>query len=381
MRILMISEDFLPYIGGISHHVAMLSSALSRRGHSVYLLARVPRASKLNLKGLDDVKITLVPTTMFETGRLHGLRHIEFILKGCGGLGHLVRDMRFDIAHWHGLWSDSVLASLSRRLGVKKLVFTNHSSKFLELYSGKLKRSILRAWLTEPDACISPSRELAEKYRAIFKHVRTLYIPNGVDLTAFLNPVDKLQARTKLGLPMEGLVVICPRRLCQKNGVHHLLVAVQHTPKESRPLFVIAGDGPMASLLRDQAKSLGVTSHVRFLGAIPYDQMPFLYAASDIAVFPSLMEATSLAALEALACGLPVVASAVGGLKDILEGSAAGILVPPASPEILAKKVFSLIMDVETRKQMANLARVLARQYSWDEIARQTEDVYKSLKQ
>lgn len=379
MRILMMSEDFLPYIGGIGHHVVELSGALERRGHDVHLLARIPHWYKSTAVDIKRVKTCLVPTYTFERGRLNKLRHIEFLLKGINSLRHLMRHNEFDIVHWHGLWSDNTLAAFARLNSRAKLVFTNHSSKFLEMLSSKLKRDILKTVLTKPDACIAPSKELADKYGLIFSNIKTLFISNGVDLERFGRGWDGLQARQTLGLPKEGLIVACPRRLCHKNGIHHLLSAIPHIPEGQRPLFVIAGNGPMADELTAQAESLGITNHLRFLGAVPYNEMPVLYAASDLVVIPSLMEATSLAALEAMASGLPIIASAVGGLKDILEHSDAGLLVPPANPHLLAQAIVSLIKDPVNRERMSVSAKRLALKYSWDEVAHQTEDIYKSL--
>ncbi|RJO61492.1 MAG: glycosyltransferase family 1 protein [Dehalococcoidia bacterium] len=375
----MISEDFLPYIGGISHHVIKLSSALARRGHSVHLLARIPYGYKPVSTELESVKNLLVPTHTFEQGILYGLRHVEFLARGINSMKSLMRHNEFDIVHWHGLWSDSAFAAYSRRISSAKLVFTNHSSMFLEFFSNKLKCKFIKVFLTKPDICIAPSVELADKYKSVFKHVNTIFISNGVDLKTFGSPSDKLKARLTLGLPKEGIIVACPRRLCQKNGVHYLLKAIPYVPENQRPLFVVAGDGPMASDLKNLAETLKVTKHVRFVGAIPYDKMPIFYAASDFAVIPSLLEATSLAALEAMAGGLPVIASAVGGLNDLLENNDAGILVPPANSQVLATAITSLTTNSDSRKRMSVSAKNFALKYSWDEVALQTENAYKSL--
>lgn len=379
MRILMISEDFLPYIGGIGHHVVELSLALARRGHEVHLLVRIPHWYKSTAVELAGVKTCLVPTYTFESGRLHKLRHIEFLLKGFKSMRRLMRHNEFDIVHWHGLWSDNILAASARLNSRAKLVFTNHSSKFLEIYSKRLRLNTLKVLMTKPDVCIAPSKELAEKYQLIFKNVRAVFISNGVDLKSFGNHLNKTQARKDLGLPDKGLIVACPRRLCEKNGIQYLLRAITYIPEYQRPLFVIAGDGPMAHELKALAESLGITKHLCFKGAVPYKQMPAIYAASDIAVIPSLMEATSLAALEAMASGLPVVASAVGGLKDLLEESDAGVLVPAANPTLLAEAFMPLITDAAVRERMTISAKKLAAKYSWDQVACRTEEVYKHL--
>lgn len=376
LRILMISENFIDRIGGISHHVVKLSAALKRRGNPVHVLARVPRGYAVESAGLEGLDVTCV-RIFSPAGLLDKARHLGFMLKGLGSLGRLLGEFRPDVAHFHGLWSDSVLAAGAKKAGGVGLVFTNHSSKFLEWHASPVKSRVLKTWLTEPDACISPSRELGEKYNELFGEVDTTYIPNGVDIEKFGGFGRKAEARRALGLPETGLIAVCPRRLCHKNGVHHLIGAIPRVPKGVRPLFIIAGDGPMRHELEGLAGRLGVSGDVRFMGSVPYARMPAVYAASDMSVMPSLMEAVSLAALEAMAGGLPVVASAVGGLKDLLDGTGAGVLVPPADHARLAEAITGLAVDEGARRGAGAAARRLSREYSWDEIARRTEDVYR----
>lgn len=375
MKILIISEDFLPYIGGISHHVVKISKALAGRGHDVSLLVRVPKEYQCRSRDLERVRILPVHTAAISNGRLHKLRHLEFLLRGFRTYWKLARSEHFDVVHWHGLWSDNLLARLFRRSG-SGLVFTNHSSRFLEVEANRIKRLGLKAWLTRPDICISPSRELAEKYQSILRSVSTLFIPNGVDIRNFGGKIDKKRSRKSLGLPLEGIIVACPRRLCEKNGVHFLVNAIPHIDSESPVYFAIAGSGPMERELKKMVSSINVADRVIFLGAVEYAKMPSFYGACDCAVFPSLKEATSLAALEALAAGLPVVASAVGGLVDLLHGSDAGFLVEPAQPLSIAEALNRFIADASLRNRAGMLARQLAENYSWEEIARRTESAY-----
>lgn len=379
LTVLMISEDYLPCIGGISHHVTMLASALARRGNSVYVFARDP-VEKGQFRNYDNnVSHVLIRTRTPENRILQKARHLHFTYKGLPKIRQLLDNNEFDIIHWHGLWSDNLFAYYSSKRSKAKLVFTNHSSMFLEIYRGRISRLLLNAWLCKPDICIATSSELAEKYAALCKGVKTVFIPNGIDLRMFSTSKNKVEQKRALGVDEESVVVLCPRRLCRKNGVQYLIQAIPHIPDELKAVFIVAGDGPLMERLKYQSVRLGISKKIHFLGAVPYNIMPKLYTAADIVVLPSLMEAVSLAALEAMASGLPVIASDVGGLRDLLCGTDAGILVPSADPLALSKEICKLISNSEERLRKGEKAKQIAAKYSWDNIATMTESVYREI--
>ena len=126
------------------------------------------------------------------------------------------------------------------------------------------------------------------------------------------------------------------------------------------------------------ARELQVDDSLEFVGARPHAEMPELLGSGDLAIFPSLMEATSVAALEAMACGLPVVATAVGGLTEIVDKEV-GALVPPADPDALARAVATLVADANLRHRGAVArARVTAR-WSNDRLVERHLEVYGDL--
>ena len=119
---------------------------------------------------------------------------------------------------------------------------------------------------------------------------------------------------------------------------------------------------------------MGVSEYVEFVGAVPHSLMPAYLAAADIAVLPSLIEATSLFALEAMAMAKPVVATNVGGLPEIL-GNAA-LLVEPMNERELGDAIIQLLQDEERRDEMGNNGRRLAEKHSWKTVAEQTDAEY-----
>jgi glycosyltransferase involved in cell wall biosynthesis len=136
--------------------------------------------------------------------------------------------------------------------------------------------------------------------------------------------------------------IIVPRRLFEKNGVEFFLRAMPLISERVDVEAVIVGDGPERETLETLAASLELGDRVQFLGARGHDEMPGLLSSADLAVFPSLMEATSVGALESMACELPVAASDVGGLPEIVDGEV-GALFEAGNPTALAAVVSSLL--------------------------------------
>ena len=132
--------------------------------------------------------------------------------------------------------------------------------------------------------------------------------------------------------------------------------------------------------LKNEVFKLGIADSVIFAGRMPNLEMPKYYAASDIVVLPSLKEATSIAGLEAMACGKPLVGANVGGIPQIIADGETGILVPPKNSESLSCAIVSLLIDDEKRTTIGLNARKRAEnEFSWQVIARKTQKVYNKI--
>ena len=138
---------------------------------------------------------------------------------------------------------------------------------------------------------------------------------------------------------------------------------------------IVIGDGPERSSLEQLAASLGVADRVTFLGARPNDEMPGLLSSADMAIFPSLMEATSVAALECMACEVPVAASRVGGLPEIVD-DATGALFDPASPADLARQVAVLLRREDLRELGRSARSTVVERWSNDRLTERHLEIY-----
>jgi glycosyltransferase involved in cell wall biosynthesis len=186
---------------------------------------------------------------------------------------------------------------------------------------------------------------------------RISVIPNGIELPA-APPVPREEARMRLGLPPEARVVVVVAQLRPEKGHEVYLEAARYLRERSpNAVTLFAGEGPVRARLEEKAAGLALGERVRFLGA--RSDVPVLLAAADVAALAShpVVETYPLAAMEAMAAGLPVVATKVGALAEIVEHGLSGFLVPPADPEALAGALAHLLNDDVLRARFGENAR------------------------
>lgn len=201
-------------------------------------------------------------------------------------------------------------------------------------------------------------------------------IPCGVDVHSF-RPHEQEAARGALGLGPEPLVLFVGR-LEPLKGLD-LLVEALPLLAESAVLLVVGGDEQArdyVSSLQARAAELGVADRLRFVGAVPHDRLPLYYAAADLCAVPSFYESFGLVALEAMACGTPVVASRVGGLPATVRDGENGYLIPWRSPQAFAARMNAIVTDPEGRERMSRNARRTAERFQWARVACDLDQLY-----
>jgi glycogen synthase len=221
------------------------------------------------------------------------------------------------------------------------------------------------------DAIIVLTQRLADRLLAEgLDPGRVQVIPSGVDLRQFARPLPDPAP----DLPRPRVLFV--GRLAAQKGVSTLLEAVPLL--RARAAVILVGDGPQRPALERQAGRLG-PGRVRFQGFVPHAEVPAWLAAADVLVLPSIYEELGSVLLEAMAAGLPVVASAVGGIPDAL--GAAGRLVPPHDPAALAAAVDEVLDDPALAADLGNAARRRAAAFSWDVLAGRVLEVYREVVQ
>lgn len=204
-------------------------------------------------------------------------------------------------------------------------------------------------------------------------------VPNGVDLNLFNQKFDLgllAELKDQLGITEKDTVIITTSRLVHKNGLNVLISAIRNLPVK----LLILGDGPLSSKLKSLAQEMEVSGKVIFLGHIDYKDMVKYLKISDIFVRPSRSEGLGSSFLEAMAAGLPVIGTKVGGIVDFLQDGETGLFCEVDNPADLAKKIQILIDDQSLRDKIVNNGLMLVEgKYQWVNLASRMEIIFKSL--
>lgn len=205
-------------------------------------------------------------------------------------------------------------------------------------------------------------------------------VPCGVDSTRF-RPMDRRRARARLGLDPEEPVVLYVGRIEKLKGIDVLLRAASQVESHFR-LLIVGGDAKDAGRKQDLmelASQLGIADRVTFMDAVAHSELPLYYNAATVCAVPSYYESFGLVAVEAMACGVPVVASRVGGLKETIQDGRTGYLVPWRCPEPFAERLELLLSNESLRRSLGREARAAAERFHWSEVAARVEDIYHEL--
>ena len=221
---------------------------------------------------------------------------------------------------------------------------------------------------------------------------KIVIIPPGVD-TARFYPIPSDEAKEAIEVPCKNKLLLFVGRIEPLKGLPNLIHALDLIRKKGNPvmgcycLMVIGGD-PDASpntmteemaRVKSLCKELGVEDLVVFLGKKSQETLPYYYSSADVLIMPSYYESFGMVALEAMACGTPVIVSQVGGLPFLVKNGKTGFVVPDNGPEALAEALLNLMTNTELRRQMGMQAANYALDYSWSLIAERIAGEYADL--
>jgi len=327
-------------------------------------------------------------------------------------LSFMLRDgARYDLVHGNFWMSGWVAAQLRRRIGIPAVQIFHATGKTKQRHQGSNDSSpagriaaelaVVRDVDRLIAQCPSERDELLGDYGADPRKV--VLIPSAVNVERFY-PLPRDQARRQIGLDSDGFVVVYVGRMLPRKDVRNLVRAfgllAQRLEAEDRRLsgdssnlpsprlLLVGGETPDANpaatpeigVLQDLAAQLGIADRVQFTGKRQPDELRFYYGAGDVAVTTPWYEPFGLTPLEAMACGRPVIGSAVGGITFTIQDGLTGLLVPPADPAGLALALYQLLAHPELRAEMGNAARQRVEQeFTWAMVARRTAALYQSV--
>ncbi len=283
-----------------------------------------------------------------------------------------IRRIQPTILHAHLFHANLPGRILGRLAGVPIVICTEHSMALESELRYRLNRwtiglvdRVVAVSANVRDFCISHIGLPPEKVTLIY---------NGIELPA--DPrISPEMARAILGLPSKGKVLGAVSRLDPAKGIDVLIRAM---PCVENATLVIVGDGAERAFLEELARELGVSGRILWAGYRP--DVHKLLPAFDVFVQPSRFEGLPTTVIEAMAAGLPVVATAVGGTPEVVEDGVTGLLVPPADPAALAQAINHLLGDPPLRLALGRAGRErAAKQFSVEQMVRQTEALYMEL--
>jgi glycosyltransferase involved in cell wall biosynthesis len=280
---------------------------------------------------------------------------------------------RADVIIGHGhVYMPVVIGVLLARMSNRPFVLIQHNT-FIQYRSSALRwiqhaadRTLGRLTLALAHEVVAVSNATRD-YVDRIAHIRCTVIYNGVDIARFHPSEKRVQLRSELGIPVDKTICLCIRRVTFKNGIDTLLEVAELLKQRSDMVFLIGGDGPDLHLVRKRVRDKQLGS-VRILGAISEADLPRYYAAADMFVLPSKTgEGLPLVVLEALASGLPVIATRSGGQVEMIRDAETGYLVEPGDSRGIAECVVALSDNRSGLRRMQQQSRELAvHELSWE---------------
>jgi D-inositol-3-phosphate glycosyltransferase len=311
------------------------------------------------------------------------------------------KGLQYDLIHSHYWLSGLASLDLAAEWGVPIIQMFHTLGMMKERVArspdeGSLDRRIEaeRMLMSRADRVVaSTEAELAQfqwLYRADIDHVRV--IPPGVDTSRFY-PIPRDEAKEFVGIDPDATMILFVGRLEPLKGIDTLLRAIAQLRAEGeiepdcQCLVVIGGDGESdtgepgseVERLKSIRRDLGMEDLVAFIGSRDQDTLPYYYSAAEVVVVPSQYESFGLVALEAMACGRPVVASETGGLAFLVKDGETGFHVPAADHAALAEKLHLLMQSPDLRRRFGENARRYAAGYAWPKITEAVVELYEEV--
>ena len=382
MNILVITPAFLPAIGGAEIGVHEIYKRLGTR-HQVTILTKALRGASSTVEGFDQDNYTVSRYRDFlNLGNIRG----KMLLRGCippfsigalCGASKHIRRLRPDVVNVHyaaftglaAVWAQRVhkvptVLSLIGRDAVPGPLVPQLWPWYAHLVAKRVAHTIFISRFCQS------YHENADLSWSI--------IPYGVDTSKIAPAPPDESLRAQLGLEADVRVLFSLQRLSLLKRVDISIHSVRHLVDQgiSNFILLIGGTGPEADRLKQQVEALGVRKYVKFLGYVPEPQVSRYFGLADVFVFTSIFETFGIVIAQAMAAGLPVVATSNSAIPELVQDGMTGLLSPSLDAEALARNIALLLNDEDLRRKMGQQARQRAeRWYDWERVALQYESV------
>ncbi len=348
-------------IGGITSYVLTLGRGLKSKGHNLYIASSGGELSA----NFADSGIVYIPIPIRTKKEISPGVFISALK-----LLKPIRKYKINIIHSNSR-TTSVLACLLENLSGVPFISTCHG-----FFKKRISRRIFPCWGKRVIAVSESVKEhLINDFKVDAKIIDVIH--NGIDVEKFKtqNAKGKSELKTELGL-WEGPVIGIVARLSDVKGHAYLIKAMREVINEiPQAQLLIVGDGKIKQELVNLTKALGIGKNVIFVPSV--DDTIGVLSVMDIFVMPSLKEGLGLSLMEAMAYGLAVIGSDVGGIKTLIQNKENGLLVNPKDTKALAREILDLIRDPQGREKLGENAKIfISRNFSQEKMTGETEAVY-----
>jgi glycosyltransferase involved in cell wall biosynthesis len=397
LRVCLLAPDFLPVWGGAGTYAVEIARELaSRVDLTVLTLERANANGAFSQEKMEEVLDHRARVEVISEARDNFRYNAAFQMAVLRRLPTMARQERFDLVHsQHAHMPDIMYRRIDRSLPVLRTVHSTIAGQragivLAQRFGGGLDPSenwqialepLLRfaEWMTlrDSDQIVAVSHFMENQLAQLGvprAKVRVVY--NGVRIDRFRPDAP---GRHPLGGPANGPVVLYSGRPTLMKGIGVLIDAIPRVLQEvPNAHFAFAGGSEAEFLGLTQGRNLPM-DHIHLLGRIRYEDLPDVYGSADVAVAPTFADNVPFWVMEAMASGVPVIASRVGGIPELIVDGKTGVLVPPGSPPELADALIALLKDDERRRSLGRAARTeIVDRFTWSRAATETIGLYRS---
>ncbi len=381
-------------IGGVENHIYFMSKELIKLGHELLIIQPVEIEKYItDSKTFDNIKVIYIPVNTPKfiryLSKYNGNKIIGFFtafinkakyIKAYKEIANTILEYNCDVIHQHDFISNIFTTKYLNKKGIK-VVLTNHTGEYLFFQKNFVGRILLRFFLNHYKFIIGPSRELTPL--AYNKNSHTIY--NGVDLSIFyeVRNEEKSILKSKYNTSNNDFIILCPRRWAPTKGVIYLIKSIIENDYPENFKFLFAGSDYDGYLKYSDEINLMIErsnkkNQIIKLGNLNIQEMQEAYNIADIVIIPSLMEAVSLSAVEAMATGTPVISTNVGGMPELIKNEVNGLLINPKSSNEIYSAIINLSND-KLYKKIYIASLQTAKEFSWSSIANKTNQLYQGM--
>ncbi|GAB6059640.1 glycosyltransferase [Desulfonatronum parangueonense] len=273
----------------------------------------------------------------------------------------LRKNFNFDLIHAHNVYPEGFCATLIKKFVHRPVIISSRGNDLHKLPENVFLRLMIKSALLNADSVITVSKSLAQKAIQLGTDSNKIFVmPKGVDTHVF-RPIPRQKAREELGLPLEKQIVLSVGWLIPRKNPFSFVEVLKRYDKAKRErlLFVWVGEGPMQSKLESELRANGLERNVLLAGRRPPEDIALWMNSADIFMLVSFSEGMPNVLYEALACGIPVIASNVDGASEILKDMQNGVLVDPNNYNQIYSRMQKLLEDSDTRDAIGQKGKML----------------------